>query len=1257
MPGHRAFYSLSGLPNSWLPIPQFSGLTVSTTALAVLNLSWNAGSNLFLLWVDDNALGSDGAYGIDNFAVTPVINTNIVITAQPQDVTIPVGYPATFSVLAEGTAPLRYQWIKDATPIMTATNASLNLGTVSEADVGLYFVEISNAYTRVTSSNASLEIGTKPVAIVVQPSPLQMAFGESGTLNVTPSGTLPQFQWFRNGAIISGATNSTYVFTATLPEEAGFYSVTVSNQLNSVRSHDVAVHLRQSSPTLVGMTNNWKYLTSGSQIGASWTGPNFDDSAWPSGPGLFGREDITAIVQLIKTTLPLTNLSGSITTYYFRVKFVLTNETQGTFITLSNLIDDGAVFYLNGAEWHRQNMPAGAVNANTFALNAEAEGVFSTFKLSAELLQPGTNILAVEVHQYGSSSSDIVFGAALNLKRPELGPAEITASPTNRAAIEGNTVVFGGEVRGTPPLSLQWFHDGIAIEGATNEILILSNVTISTGGNYQLSVSNAFTTAYSELANLYVISPVAPTRVIVAFTNSWKFNPWGTNIGNSWVAPNYNDSNWLSGPGIFANVDTAYPEPIGTFVPDIAPFQPATTVYFRTKFDAPGSNGTYNLVLSNLVDDGVIIYLNGAEISRTAFFPASIAYDTTVSRSGNPQQYLTVILANVPLLATGNVFAVEVHQTFFSSDVVFGSALREIAGTNEWAQISVEPLDVAVPLGYPATLRAEGFGSHPLSYQWFKNGAPLPGATNKILQSFGTIADDAGVYQLRVSNRFNTALSREAALTILEETNPPVALVRGPYLQNGTTNSVIVRWGTDVFSRSQVWYGTNPAALNETATVATLQTDHSVRLTDLRPNTRYYYAISTTTSNLTVGPEFSFVTVPMAGKHTRIWAQGDQGTASPQARAVVSAFTNLNQGPSADVWLLLGDNAYGAGAEDEYQRALFDFMPEVLRSTLLWSTMGNHETYSMDGNGYFPYQTIFSPPTQGEGGGAPSGSKYYYSFDYGNIHFVCLDSEISSRETNGPMATWLREDLSLNDKDWLIAFWHSPPYTRGSHNSDNMFDNGGNMSIMRENFLPILEAHGVDLVLNGHSHCYERSFLLDGHYGFSPSLESGMLKDAGTGHDSGTGAYRKPGTGPAPNEGAVYIVAGSAGQATFGSLDHPAMCVSLLKMGSLILDIDGQRLDGMFLRDNGAIEDRFTLLKSAPPEPLRIVKLQMENGHVYGTWKARAGVQYILEASAAVVGAPWIPVNGPVEATGATMTWGIAMSGDAQFYRIREVTP
>src|SRR6185295_17688342 len=172
-----------------------------------------------------------------------------------------------------------------------------------------------------------------------------------------------------------------------------------------------------------------------------------------------------------------------------------------------------------------------------------------------------------------------------------------------------------------------------------------------------------------------------------------------------------------------------------------------------------------------------------------------------------------------------------------------------------------------------------------------------------------------------------------------------------------------------------------------------------------------------------------------------------------------------------------------------------------------------------------------------------------------------------------------------------------PPYSKGSHDSDSPLDSGGKLVAMRETIVPILEDYGVDLVLTAHSESYERSYLLDGHYSDSSSFVPSMKLDGGSGAESGpTGPYHKPNRGetpygPAVGDGTVYVVAGSSSRTAAGSAaslggtgsDHPAMYVSLLELGSLVIDIDGNRLDARFLDDTGTIADTFTIFKGAAP--------------------------------------------------------------------------
>ncbi|MDX1763312.1 MAG: metallophosphoesterase family protein, partial [bacterium] len=312
-------------------------------------------------------------------------------------------------------------------------------------------------------------------------------------------------------------------------------------------------------------------------------------------------------------------------------------------------------------------------------------------------------------------------------------------------------------------------------------------------------------------------------------------------------------------------------------------------------------------------------------------------------------------------------------------------------------------------------------------------------------------------------------------------TNESLTVTRGPYLQRGSDTEVIVRWRTSSATDSRVSYGSAVGSLTTNVDDSTLTTEHRVVLSGLSADTQYYYSIGTTTQTL-AGDDAThfFITSPITGtvKPTRVWILGDSGTADANAAAVRDSYYASTGAIHTDLWLMLGDNAYPDGTDANYQDAVFDTYPDMLRKSVLWPTRGNNDRTVPD------YFDIFSLPRFGEAGGTPSGSESYYSFDYGNIHFICLDSFGTDRSATGAMMTWLEQDLLDTTQEWIIAFWHHSPYSKGKWDSDVHTE----LIDMRENALPILEDYGVDLVFSGHSHSYERSFLIDGHYGLSTSF-------------------------------------------------------------------------------------------------------------------------------------------------------------------------
>lgn len=412
-------------------------------------------------------------------------------------------------------------------------------------------------------------------------------------------------------------------------------------------------------------------------------------------------------------------------------------------------------------------------------------------------------------------------------------------------------------------------------------------------------------------------------------------------------------------------------------------------------------------------------------------------------------------------------------------------------------------------------------------------------------------------------------------------------LIRGPYLNLGTSESMVVRWRTDVSEVGVVKYGTNPDQLDQTASDVTATRDHEVVIKDLQPATVYYYSVGTSTSDLTESDgSYYFKTSPVKGSKApiRIWAIGDFGNGSQAQKDVRNSYIRHFEDVHTDIWMWLGDNAYGDGTDDEYQTKVFEVYPDELKRMVVWPTPGNHDYGDIDLLNRGPYYDIFTLPTRAEAGGEPSGLEAYYSFDYGNVHFISINSEflLSIISNSTEFTQWLERDLAKNDLEWIVAFWHQPPYSKGTHDSDDFFSR---MEMTRKHVNPILERAGCDLVLNGHSHGYERTYLINNHYGrsntFSPTAH---LIDGSNGNPDDGNTYIKRTDGPEANKGTVYLVSGSGGQKGSGnsSLDHPAMFMATESYhGSTIIDVEGNYMKVRFIDTTGSVIDQFAIQKQS----------------------------------------------------------------------------
>ena len=217
------------------------------------------------------------------------------------------------------------------------------------------------------------------------------------------------------------------------------------------------------------------------------------------------------------------------------------------------------------------------------------------------------------------------------------------------------------------------------------------------------------------------------------------------------------------------------------------------------------------------------------------------------------------------------------------------------------------------------------------------------------------------------------------------------------------------------------------------------------------------------------------------------------------------------------------------------------------------------------------YQASFVFPQNGELGGVASHNAIYFSMDYQNIHLVYLDTESHNYWRYGDMLAWLEKDLAANQQQWTIVIGHSPPYSKGGHDSDSYYDSRMRMVDFREKFNPILEKYNTDLVLSGHSHFYSRSYLMHGHYGPSSSFDaqSMVLNNSQTYHKN------------QQNKGTVYMVVGNTTKLDCAEdiKMHPAQPIKLCKEGSVIIEVDKTHLRVKMLSVDNKIEDQFVLIK------------------------------------------------------------------------------
>ena len=356
-----------------------------------------------------------------------------------------------------------------------------------------------------------------------------------------------------------------------------------------------------------------------------------------------------------------------------------------------------------------------------------------------------------------------------------------------------------------------------------------------------------------------------------------------------------------------------------------------------------------------------------------------------------------------------------------------------------------------------------------------------------------------------------------------------------PYLQYATPTSIIIKWETVKPTKGTVSYSEDDR-FNIVQRERKAVKIHEIKLDGLKPDTRYRYRVS---YNNTILEAASFTTAPVPGTpNWRMVAYGDNRTYPETHKRIVTQILDLN--PSMIIHS--GDLVAHGGNYEQWKEQYFDPMKGLSENIAVFPSLGNHEW-----NSPYYYEYMSLPDENDES---------YYSFDYGNAHFIALNSNQREEpfDMNSKQTKWLIKDLKKNaDAKWKIVYFHHPLFrchpTRG-------------IEAQRWVWQDVFEKYGVDLVINGHDHYYQRTYAIGNYQG-------------------------------KPSRGIYHIISGGGGAPNYPVVPKTHAAYRRSVHHITVMDFQGDRIVGRAIDDQGNIFDAFVYDKEAENSPEEFISYEV----------------------------------------------------------------
>jgi hypothetical protein len=662
--------------------------------------------------------------------------------------------PIPLSVTATGEPTPTYQWYKDSIAMNGFTSHQLNISAASASDEGDYYCKASNICGEDSTNISSVIVEEEP-SITSQSSSTSVCEGQSLTLSISSTGAAPlSYQWYKNGSPISGATNNTYTISSVSSSDAATYVCRVTNNCAYAESNGIIISVN-SSPNIVSQSGSTSVCeNSAHSFTLTATGTATLSYQWYNSSGAISGATNNSYsigsVSLSNADNYYCIVSNSCGTDQSNPIGLVVNTVPSIGTNPSNLIKcDGqsAQFTIQASgtspisyQWYKS--PGTTISGATG----------NSLLISPVTSSNAGSYYCVATNTCGNDQSN---SASLTVNTA----AEITTQSSSSTVCENTSHTMSVTANGSGTLSYQWYNSSGAINGATNNTYSLGSVSTAHADDYYCIVSNSCGSDQSNTITLSVQTAPSitnqPSSTAVCENQSALFN-----ISGSGTSPlSYQ---WYDGNGLISSASNS------TYLISSASSSDAGTYYCKIS-NACGNvtSNTANLVVNSNVSissqsaSKTVCSGSSPSFAVTASGTATISYqwykDNTAISSANNN---TLSLTSVDTSDVGSYYVVasNVCNTVQSN----GMQLT----VNESPTINVQPVSQVVCAGNASMLHVSASGTAPLTYQWYKGGTQIAGATSSSYQISSSSSSDAGTYYVVISNSCGTQNSSNASLTV-----------------------------------------------------------------------------------------------------------------------------------------------------------------------------------------------------------------------------------------------------------------------------------------------------------------------------------------------------------------------------------------------------------------------------------------------------------------------------------------------------------